>query len=92
MATARHEPAAPAPVSRSDLRRLWRMLRAPSGKSQIDIELEARLPRGKQWRVENGVDELDATERDRVADVLGVDLSQLPASVLPISDNARAAS
>jgi transcriptional regulator with XRE-family HTH domain len=63
---------------REEVKRRFRRLRLDVEKSQVDIELEADLPRGKYWRIENGVDEPSSEERIHLARALKVDITAIP--------------
>lgn len=62
---------------RALIRQQLRLLRTRLGKSQIDVETDAGLPRGKYWRIENGYDEPTDTERARLAKALRVSADEL---------------
>lgn len=63
---------------RTAIRRHYRLLRAAVGKTQLQVELQAKLDAGKFWKIENGVVFPTSDERKVLARILQVDDSDLP--------------
>lgn len=63
---------------REEVRRRFRRLRTDADKSQVDVELDADLPRGKYWRIENGVDEPTDDELPKLALALKTKVTDIP--------------
>lgn len=68
-------------VGRTLVQRRFRMLRTSVGKSQLEVEHLAELPRGKYWRIENGYDVPTPDERKRLARVLEVSEAKVISAV-----------
>lgn len=66
---------------RDEVQRRLRLLRTGAGKSQIEVEHEAGLPRGKYWRIENGYDTPTHDELKQLARVFGVSESKVSSAV-----------
>jgi transcriptional regulator with XRE-family HTH domain len=65
-------------TKRADIRKRYRALRVNVEKTQLQVETQARLDSGRYWKIENGVADPTAEERERIARVLRVDPSELP--------------
>lgn len=63
---------------REAIRRHYRMLRTATGKTQLQVEAQARLAAGQYWRIENGFDFPTDEERARLARVLKTSESNIP--------------
>lgn len=64
---------------RAAIRRAYRLLRTHAGKTQMQVEASARLEAGRYWKIENGVVFPRDDERVKLARVLRVPESDLPA-------------
>lgn len=64
---------------RAAIRRHYRLLRAAVEKTQLQVQLQARLDEGRYWKIENGVVFPSPDERKRLARVLEVHDADLPA-------------
>lgn len=67
---------------RAAIRRFYRGRRNDVDKTQMQVESLARLDAGKFWKIENGFVFPTDEERTRLARVLKVDESDLPAQHL----------
>lgn len=65
---------------RQAIRRRYRVLRANVGKTQLQVEAQARLDKGRYWKIENGHDYATSDERRALARVLKVSIDQLPSA------------
>ena len=64
---------------RAEVKRQFRRLRFDRGNPpQLAVDLDAALPRGKYFRIENGYDEPTKMERQRLAAYFGVPLGSVP--------------
>jgi transcriptional regulator with XRE-family HTH domain len=65
---------------RAAIRRHYRLLRAAVGKTQLQVERQAKLDAGKFWKIENGVVFPNPDERKVLARILEVDDADLPSA------------
>lgn len=63
---------------RAEIRRFYKMARTAVDKTQLEVEMLARLNAGQFWRIENGFAFPDEDERPRLAKVLKVNEADLP--------------
>jgi hypothetical protein len=75
-------------TKRAKIRRHYRLLRAAVAKTQLQVQLQAKLDAGKFWKIENGVIFPTAAERRVLAKVLEVDESDLPTDDAAVEANA----
>jgi transcriptional regulator with XRE-family HTH domain len=65
-------------AKRAAIRRQYRLWRTAVEKTQIDVELLARLDAGRYWKIENAVVFPTDEERIRLARVLKVNEADIP--------------
>lgn len=65
---------------RQAIRRKYRVLRANVGKTQLQVESQARLDKGRYWKIENGHEYAAEDERPALARVLKVSIDELPSA------------
>lgn len=63
--------------NRLRLLRAERRDKAGKGWSQLDVANKAKMPAGRYWRIENGYDKPSPSELNALAEVFGVDASDL---------------
>jgi len=72
-------------ADRDEIKRAYRRLRFDAGElTQVDVELSARLPNGRRlpkgryWKLENGIENPTDDERDALARVFSCQPDQIP--------------